>query len=62
VTSTLNYTSDSRIKKIQLFDTGGKLIRPSIQDMIDGRDVMMAFTLDMIQENEVKKPKSISAK
>ena len=25
-------------------------VRPSIQDMIDGRDVVMAFTLDLIQE------------
>jgi len=27
-------------------------IRPSIQDMIDGKDVVMEFTLDLIQQNK----------
>jgi len=37
-------------------------VRPSIQDMIDGKDVVMAFTLDLIQKNGVNETKSISAK
>ena len=35
-------------------------VRPSIQDMIDGRDVVMAFTLDLIQKNSVKVSKNIA--